>query len=292
MPGLLSRDEVLKRLESIEDLPSLPDVILKLNSVIQNVDSSANDVARVMEEDPSIMARVIKLVNSSYYSNLSGEPITNIKHAIVIGVFQTFSLISGASRSGTAITGSLILGYKKEEAAKYSLMLSIPTILGALLFSFKDINGGKINLQQFEEKVIVVVNVASRCGFTNQYEDLQDLWSKYKDKNLVVLGVPTNNFKQEPGSNEDIKNFCKTNFNIDFPMTEKIDVIGEMAHPFFKWAKENHGKSAIPKWNFHKIIIGKDGKVANTFSSITKPSSKRFLASKNDVVRSLWYWNG
>ena len=153
-------------------------------------------------------------------------------------------------------------------------------------FSFKDINGGKINLQQFEEKVLVVVNVASRCGFTNQYEDLQDLWSKYKDKNLVVLGVPTNNFKQEPGSNEDIKNFCKTNFNIDFPMTEKIDVIGEKAHPFFKWAKENHGKSAIPKWNFHKIIIGKDGKVANTFSSITKPSSKRFINSIESEIKN------
>ncbi len=153
-------------------------------------------------------------------------------------------------------------------------------------FSFKDINGGKINLQQFEEKVLVVVNVASRCGFTNQYEDLQDLWSKYKDKNLVVIGVPTNNFKQEPGSNEDIKNFCKTNFNIDFPMTEKIDVIGEKAHPFFKWAKENHGKSAIPKWNFHKIIIGKDGKVANTFSSITKPSSKRFINSIESEIKN------
>jgi len=124
----------------------------------------------------------------------------------------------------------------------------------------------------------VVVNVASRCGFTPQYEDLQSLWTNYKDKNLIVIGVPTNNFKQEPGSNKDIKDFCETNFNINFPMTEKIDVIGNNAHPFFKWAKENHGKSAIPKWNFHKIIIGKNGKVADTFASITKPSSKRFIA--------------
>ena len=144
-------------------------------------------------------------------------------------------------------------------------------------FSFKNIDGGKINLQNYKDHVIVVVNVASRCGFTNQYEDLQNLWSKYQDKNLVVVGVPTNNFKQEPGSNKDIKDFCETNFNINFPMTEKIDVIGGNAHPFFEWAKENHGRSAIPKWNFHKIIIGKDGKVADTFASITKPSSKKFI---------------
>jgi len=144
-------------------------------------------------------------------------------------------------------------------------------------FNFKNIDGGEINLQNYKEKVIVVVNVASRCGFTPQYEDLQNLWTNYKDKNLVVIGVPTNNFKQEPGSNEDIKSFCETNFNISFPMTEKLDVIGNNAHPFFKWAKENHGKSAVPKWNFHKIIIGKNGKVTDTFASITKPSSKRFI---------------
>ena len=144
-------------------------------------------------------------------------------------------------------------------------------------FSFKSIDGDEINLQNYKNNVLVIVNVASRCGFTNQYTDLQNLWSKYKDKNLVVIGVPTNNFKQEPGSNKDIKDFCETNFNIDFPMTEKMNVIGGNAHPFFKWAKENHGRSAVPKWNFHKIIIGKNGKVVDTFASITKPSSQKFI---------------
>jgi len=144
-------------------------------------------------------------------------------------------------------------------------------------FKFNGIEGNLINLKDYENKVIVVVNVASRCGFTNQYEDLQTLWTNYREKDLVVLGVPTNNFKQEPGSNKEIKDFCETNFNINFPMTEKIDVIGNNAHPFFIWAKENHGKSAIPKWNFHKIIIGKDGKVLDTFTSITKPSSQKFI---------------
>ena len=153
-------------------------------------------------------------------------------------------------------------------------------------FSFKSIDGGKINLQNYKDNVIVVVNVASRCGFTNQYEDLQNLWSKYKDKKLVVVGVPTNNFKQEPGSNKDIKDFCETNFNINFPMTEKMDVIGKNAHPFFKWANENHGRSAIPKWNFHKIIIGKDGKVADTFLSTTKPSSRKFISLIEEEIKN------
>ena len=153
-------------------------------------------------------------------------------------------------------------------------------------FNFNGIEGNIIDLKDFKDKVIVVVNVASRCGFTYQYDGLQTLWSNYKDKNLVVIGVPTNNFKQEPGSNKDIKDFCETNFNINFPMTKKIDVIGKNAHPFFNWAKKNYGKNAVPKWNFHKIIIGKNGKVVDTFSSITRPSSKRFISSIEKEIRN------
>ncbi len=144
-------------------------------------------------------------------------------------------------------------------------------------FEFNSIDGSKIKLNDFKNKVLVIVNVASRCGYTPQYEDLQELWSNYKNKNLVVIGVPTNNFRQEPGTNKEIKDFCETNFGINFPMTEKIEVIGKNAHPFYKWAKENHGISAIPKWNFHKIVIGKNGKVVDTFASFTKPNSKKFL---------------
>ena len=144
-------------------------------------------------------------------------------------------------------------------------------------YEFNGIDGNNIKLEDFKDKVIVIVNVASRCGYTPQYEDLQVLWSNYKERNLVVIGVPTNNFKQEPGSNKQIKDFCETNFGINFPMTEKINVIGSDAHPFYKWAKQNYGIGAIPKWNFHKIIIGKNGKVADTFASFTKPSSKKFL---------------
>jgi len=153
-------------------------------------------------------------------------------------------------------------------------------------FQFKSIDGKLIKLNDFQNKVIVVVNVASRCGFTNQYDDLQKLWTSYQDKGLIVIGIPTNDFKQEPGSNTDIKDFCETNFNISFLMSEKINVLGSKSHPFYKWAKNNHGKSAIPKWNFHKIVIGKDGKVADTFASITKPSSKRFINSIEKIIKN------
>ncbi|MAH74276.1 MAG: glutathione peroxidase [Candidatus Pelagibacter sp.] len=144
-------------------------------------------------------------------------------------------------------------------------------------YTFNNIDGNKLELKDYKNKVILVVNVASRCGYTSQYEGLQKIWTNYEKKNLVVIGVPTNNFKQEPGSNKEIKNFCETNFGIDFPMTEKIDVIGKNAHPFYKWAKDNHGMGAIPKWNFHKIIIGKNGKIVDTFASFTKPTSSKFI---------------
>ena len=151
-------------------------------------------------------------------------------------------------------------------------------------FEFIGIDGESINMSDYKGKVIVVVNVASRCGFTKQYEDLQNLWTNFKDNNLIVIGVPTNDFKQELDSNKDIKNFCETNFNINFPITEKTNVLGKNAHPFYRWAKENHGKGAIPKWNFHKIIIGKNGKVVDTFASFTKPTSKKFIKSIEKLI--------
>ena len=144
-------------------------------------------------------------------------------------------------------------------------------------YRFNGIDGNQIKLSDFRNKVIVVVNVASRCGYTPQYKDLQTLYNNYKDRNLIIIGVPTNNFKQEPGTNDQIKDFCETNFGITFPMTEKINVIGNNSHPFYKWAKEDFGIGAIPKWNFHKIVIGKNGKVVDTFASFTKPTSKKFV---------------
>ena len=150
-------------------------------------------------------------------------------------------------------------------------------------FSFRDLDGSELKLSEYKNKIIVVVNVASECGFTSQYEDLQKVWEDFQKKDVVIIGVPSNDFGgQEPGSNNEIKNFCEAKFGITFPMTEKVSVKGSSAHPFYKWAKKNHGKSAVPKWNFHKIIIGKEGKIKDTFSSIVRPSSKKFIKSLND----------
>ena len=147
-------------------------------------------------------------------------------------------------------------------------------------FTFNDLDGSKINLKDYNNKVIVVVNVASKCGFTKQYEDLQIIWDKYQSKGLIVLGVPSNDFgAQEPGSNNEIKNFCEAKFGITFPITEKTIVKGDNAHPFYLWAKKNYGRQAVPKWNFHKIIVNRQGKIHDTFASITNPTSKRFISS-------------
>ena len=154
-------------------------------------------------------------------------------------------------------------------------------------YKFNDLDGSELNLNKFKNKVIVVVNVASQCGFTKQYEDMQKVWDNYQDRGVVMLGVPSNDFgKQEPGTSKEIKNFCEAKFGITFPMTEKVSVKGSEAHPFYIWARENYGKSAIPKWNFHKIIIDKNGKIAETFSSITNPSSKKFIEVLDRLIKS------
>ena len=144
--------------------------------------------------------------------------------------------------------------------------------------NIKSINGESLDLNKFKGKAVLLVNVASKCGFTKQYTELQKLYDLYKDKGLVVIGIPSNQFGgQEPGSNEEIKNFCETNFNITFPMTEKVDVKGENANELYLWAKKNYGKSTVPKWNFHKILINKEGKIEDTYSSFTNPTSKKII---------------
>ena len=152
-------------------------------------------------------------------------------------------------------------------------------------FSFKDLDGSELKLSEFKNNVIVVTNVASRCGFTSQYEDLQKIWEQYQKEGLIVIGVPSNSFNQEPGSNSDVKTFCEAKFGINFPMTEKVQVKGDEAHPFYKWAEANHGSSSVPKWNFHKIIIDKNGKVFETFTSMTNPTSKKFIKSIETALK-------
>ena len=153
-------------------------------------------------------------------------------------------------------------------------------------FNFNGLDGSEIKLSDHKNKVIIVVNVASQCGFTKQYEDMQKIWNMYQKKEFLILGIPSNDFgKQEPGTNEEIKKFCESKFGITFPITKKVSVKGKNAHPFYKWAKENYGNSAVPKWNFHKIIIGKNGKIKETFSSLTNPSSKNFISSVESALK-------
>ena len=144
--------------------------------------------------------------------------------------------------------------------------------------SIKSINNEELNLQKLRGKIILLVNVASKCGFTKQYTGLQKLYESFKDRGLVVIGIPSNQFGgQEPGSNTEIKEFCETNFNITFPITDKVNVKGENAHVIYRWAKKNYGQSTVPKWNFHKILINQDGKIEDTFASFTKPTSNKII---------------
>ena len=142
-------------------------------------------------------------------------------------------------------------------------------------FKINSITGDQIDLKDFRGKPVLIINTASYCGFTKQYNDMQELWEKYRDRGLIVLGVPSNSFNQEKSDNSAVKEFCEVNFNINFPLTEITDVKGDNAHEIYKWAKANYGKSAVPKWNFYKILINKEGKIEDTYASLTSPTSKK-----------------
>jgi len=150
--------------------------------------------------------------------------------------------------------------------------------------NIESISGETINFRDFENKVILIVNTASYCGFTNQYQELQVLSDKYNNKGLIVLGVPSNSFNQEKNKNSEVKEFCEVNFNITFPLSTITEVKGNNAHELFKWAKSNHGSSAVPKWNFHKILINKEGKIEDTFSSFTKPLSNKIINKIESIL--------
>ena len=155
-----------------------------------------------------------------------------------------------------------------------------------IFFDFKidGISGEVIDLDQYKNKVVLLVNTASYCGFTKQYADLQKLWDQYNSKGLIIIGVPSNSFNQEKKSEEDVKSFCEVNFSINFPLTSITDVKGDNAHEIFKWAEKNHGKSAVPKWNFHKILINKQGKIEETFSSFTNPTSDKLIKKIENIL--------
>jgi len=152
-------------------------------------------------------------------------------------------------------------------------------------FSFRSIDGGALPLSNFKGKALLVVNVASQCGLTPQYSGLEALWKANRDKGLVILGVPANDFgAQEPGTENEIKTFCETRFAVDFPMTAKEHVIGVEAHPLYRWVATELGDAAAPKWNFHKYLFGRDGTIAGTFGSRTEPNAAELAAAIKDAL--------
>ncbi len=142
-------------------------------------------------------------------------------------------------------------------------------------FKFESISGQKLVLKSFKDQPILIVNTASMCGFTKQFDGLQKLYNSYKEKGLVIIGMPSNSFKQEYAEEDQVKDFCETRFNINFPMTKIVNVIGEDKHPFYRWLSDSYGVK--PKWNFYKFFFNKKGEFVASFSSLTKPSSKKLL---------------
>ncbi len=154
-------------------------------------------------------------------------------------------------------------------------------------FSFEPLIGDEpIALSQFKGKVLLIVNTASKCGFTGQYAGLEKLYETYKDRGLVVIGVPSNDFgQQEPGTNDEIAHFCKLNYGVSFPITDKEDVIGDHAHPFYIWAKKTFGVLGVPKWNFHKYLIDRQGHLVDYFYSTTGPDNGRLIKAIEKLLK-------
>lgn len=154
-------------------------------------------------------------------------------------------------------------------------------------YSFHTLVGHKeLPLSSFRGQVLLIVNTASKCGFTPQYASLEKLYEQYKERGLVVLGVPSNDFGgQEPGSEQEIASFCQVNYGVTFPMTAKEIVSGKNAHPFYLWARQQLGFGTAPKWNFHKYLIDRNGKLIDYFYSTTSPDAPRFTKALDKALQ-------
>ncbi len=152
-------------------------------------------------------------------------------------------------------------------------------------FEITSISGDNIKLSEYKDKVVLLVNTASQCGFTPQYAGLQKIYDRYKEDDFVVLGVPSNDFNQELSKESEVKKFCEIRFGVNFPMTSIQKVRGDAAHPLYKWIAGNVSVIGQPRWNFHKYLIGKNGKIINWFSSMTSPTSTGFI---NQVEEALY----
>lgn len=152
-------------------------------------------------------------------------------------------------------------------------------------YSFSAISGGDLQLSDYAGKVLLVVNTASQCGFTGQYDALQALYDQHADKGLVVLGVPSNSFNQELSTETDVKDFCEQRFDLTFPLTAITPVKGESSHPFYNWVRETTGERGFPGWNFNKVVIGRDGALLATYGATANPLKRNAL--QKDLVATV-----
>ena len=159
----------------------------------------------------------------------------------------------------------------------------VPALTAATEFSFKSIDGGSLHLGAYEGKAVLLTNTASRCGFTNQYSHLEKLHRSYKDKGLVVIAIPSDDFNQELSDNSKVKKFCNTSFDLTLPMTEITSIRGKNAHPFYRWLKKEHNFQ--PKWNFYKVLLDKNGHFHSSFNSLTKPNSTSILKVVDEILK-------
>jgi glutathione peroxidase-family protein len=197
---------------------------------------------------------------------------TGVVIAISVGILV--ALLLGAWRVQRAIGGDVV-------GEPGNANPSTQPSAGALSFTVKDIDGNDVNLDNFRGKVVMIVNVASKCGFTKQYAGLERLYDNYKDQGFVIVGFPANNFGgQEPGSNEQIKEFCTSTYQVSFPMMSKISVAGDDRHPLYAYLTDQTGEfSGKIGWNFTKFLVGRDGQVYARFGSKADPQDPSVIAA-------------
>lgn len=167
------------------------------------------------------------------------------------------------------------------------MKLARQTMTTAHDFNFHKLDEpGEINLADYAGKAVLIVNVASACGFTSQYRDLEALYEAKADKGLVIIGVPCNDFgHQEPGEAKEIREFCDTAYHVTFPMAEKVEITSrERRHPFYQWVADELGESALPRWNFHKYLIGADGALVGAYGSKTAPLAPDMLEAIKGAI--------
>jgi len=163
------------------------------------------------------------------------------------------------------------------------LLVAIPAMTAAEgEHRFASIDGGSLSLSDWEGQPVLVVNTASRCAFTDQYDGLQALYDRYRDRGFVVLAVPSGDFRQELSSDAAVKDFCELNYDLDLPMTTMTAVRGDHAHGFYRWLAEAHG--FVPSWNFNKVLLGPDGALVETYGSMTRPLSPALTRAVEDLL--------